>query len=164
MPINRIAATTRLLSFILVAMLFSVPVNGKAQSVPQSRGQTVYVPIYSHIYSGDKEMPLYLTAVCSIRNIDTDMSIIIDTVDYYDSEGKLLERYLNSALVIKPLASVRYLVKESDTKGGSGAKFIVRWKSELPVNAPLIEGVMIGTRMQQGISFVSRGIVIEERQ
>ena len=44
----------------------------------------------------------------------------------------------------------------------NGANFLVKWKSPTKVNPPLIEGVMIGTRSGQGISFVSRGQVIDE--
>ena len=60
-------------------------------------------------------------------------------------------------MTLKPLESVRYLVKESDMRGGSGANFIVKWKADVPVNRPIFEAVMIGTRGQQGISFTSRG-------
>jgi hypothetical protein len=51
---------------------------------------------------------------------------------------------------------------EGDTVGGSGANFLVKWQAKSKVNPPLIEGVMIGTRSGQGISFVSRGQVINE--
>jgi hypothetical protein len=127
-----------------------------------SSGQTVYVPIYSHIYSGDREHPFQLTAIVSIRNTDPRRTITVGTVDYYDTDGRLLRSYLDKPVVVKPLASVRYVVGESDKSGGSGAKFIVKWGSDKPLNPPIIEGVMIGTKMQQGISFVSRGQVIVE--
>jgi hypothetical protein len=39
----------------------------------------------------------------------------------------------------------------------------VRWKAEIPVNEPIIEGVMIGASGQQGISFTSRGVAIKEK-
>jgi hypothetical protein len=59
------------------------------------------------------------------------------------------------------MASTRYILTESDIAGGSGANFLVKWASKTNVNPPLIEGVMIGTRSGQGISFVSRGQVIK---
>ena len=64
---------------------------------------------------------------------------------------------------MKPLASTRYIVPESDRTGGSGANFIVRWEADTEVNKAIVEGIMIGTKMQQGISFVSRGQVIKEK-
>ena len=125
------------------------------------KGQTVYVPVYSHIYSGDREQPFYLAATLSIRNTDTTHAITITSVDYYDSEGKFLKHYQANALALKALATQRYVVPESDKSGGSGAKFIIRWQSDQPVAEPLIESVMISTKTQQGISFTSRGRVLE---
>jgi len=55
---------------------------------------------------------------------------------------------------------LRYIIPERDKSGGSGANFIVAWKSKTPVNPPIIESIMIGTQSQQGISFTSRGRVI----
>jgi len=125
-----------------------------------SQGQKVYVPIYSHIYSGDRENPFLLTAILSVRNIDPGHGITLTAVDYYDSDGKLLRRYLQKPVEIAALSSIRYVVAESDKKGGSGAKFIVDWRAASKVNPPILEGIMIGTKMQQGISFVSRGRII----
>ena len=127
-----------------------------------SRGQTVYVPIYSHIYSGDREHPFYLAATLSIRNTDQNYQITIIAIDYYDTTGKLIKKYLVTPIVLQARASTRYVVKESDKTGGSGANFIVKWKSVYNVNPPIIESVMIGTQIQQGISFTSRGQVIRE--
>lgn len=127
-----------------------------------SKGQTVYVPVYSHIYSGDREHPFDLTATLSIRNTDPKRTITILTVDYYDSKGKLLKKYLEGPVNLNPLATTRYIIKESDKSGGSGANFMVKWKSDIKVNAPIIESIMIGTKTQQGISFISRGRAIQE--
>ena len=48
-----------------------------AQGTGLFRGQTVYVPVYSHIYHGDKETPYYLAATVSIRNMDQSHSITV---------------------------------------------------------------------------------------
>ena len=49
----------------------------------------VYVPVYSHIYArGGK--PYLLEATLSLRNTDTDLSISIVRVDYFDTGGKLV--------------------------------------------------------------------------
>lgn len=153
--IFRFLPATLILAAILLAVL---PGSGRAAEL--ANGQTVYVSIYSHVYSGDRERPYLLTATLSLRNTDPDHAITILAADYYDSDGKLLKHYLEEPLVLPPLASSRVVVAESDRKGGSGAKFIVRWSAERKVNVPIIEGVMIGTAMQQGISFVTQGRVI----
>ncbi len=139
-------------------ILIAVSVTAKIVAAGElSAGQSVYVPIYSHIYSGDREHPFLLAAILSIRNIDPQHNITVIVVDYYDSDGNLLRKYLEQPVKLAPLASKRYVVGESDKSGGSGAKFIVKWKSPTKVNPPIVESVMIGTKMQQGISFVSRG-------
>ena len=135
---------------------------GAASEMLLSKGETIYVPVYSHIYSGDREHPFYLAATLSVRNTDPKHAITILSVDYYDSKGKLLRPYLENPIILKPLATTRYIIKESDKSGGSGANFIVKWKSDVKINAPIIESIMIGTKTQQGISFISRGRVIQE--
>ena len=141
-----------------------ITTDGQAASEIQlSKGQTVYVPIYSHIYVGDRERPFLLAATLSIRNTDPDDQITILSVDYHDSNGKLLRHYLKQPEQLNPMASTRYIVGESDKRGGSGANFLVKWKSASEVNEPIIEGVMIGTKTQQGISFLSRGRSIRNK-
>ena len=135
-----------------------------AGEIQLSRGQSVYVSIYSHIYSGIKARPFDLVAILSIRNTDIDQPVTILSVRYYDTEGKLLKEYLDQPLELKALASTRYIIKEDDKAGGSGANFIVKWQSNKKITPPIIEAVMIGTYSGQGISFVSRGQVIEEHQ
>jgi hypothetical protein len=152
------------ISFLL--LIFSIgimtPSGSSADDIRLSAGQTVYVPIYSHIYSGIKARPFDLAATLSIRNTNLKSSITLVSVKYYDTKGKLIKDYLEAPINLNALASTRYIITEDDKAGGSGANFIVVWKSEQEVNAPVIEGVMIGTHSGQGISFVSRGRVIKE--
>lgn len=158
---------TKLLSrcSLLVFAIFILsifPENSNALSVQRWLGQTVYVPVYSHIYADSrfKDKPFQLTAIISIRNTDRQNSLILEKVDYYDSHGKLLTHYLDKKTSVAPLASTRYIVPEANTLGGSGAKFLVSWSSENAITEPIIEGVMIGTKMQQGISFVTNSRVL----
>ncbi len=158
---------TKLLSrcSLLVFAIFILsifPGISKALVVQRWLGQTVYVPVYSHIYADSrfKDKPFQLTAIISIRNTDLNNSLILEKVDYYDSHGKLLTHYLDKETSVAPLASTRYIVPESDTLGGSGAKFLVSWSSKNAITEPIIEGVMIGTKMQQGISFVTNSQVL----
>lgn len=145
--------------FFLIGLTLMAP-SSPAQTL--SQGQLVYVPIYSHIYYGDRERTILLTGILSIRNTDPKHSITLLQVEYYNNDGKLLQKYINQPVTLGPLGSTRYIVKASDTAGGSGANFLVRWKASAPVNEPIMEGVMIGTSMGQGISFTSRGAAIKE--
>ena len=131
--------------------------------VPQplyADGQTIYVPVYSHIYIGDREKPFLLTVTLSIRNIDQRHQIRITSVDYYETQGKLLKKHLDKPVTLNPLESIRYVIPERDKTGGSGANFIVEWKSDEFVNSPIVEAIMIGAQSQQGVSFSSRGKAI----
>lgn len=134
---------------------------GTATADTRSNGHTVYVPVYSHIYSGNQARPFNLAATLSIRNTDLKESITISAVDYYNTAGKLVKRHLSTPLLLAPLSAKNFFVQEADTSGGSGASFLVRWSSARPANQPIIESVMIGTQTQQGISFTSRGQIIE---
>ena len=148
---------------ILILMLLQcmlLPAWG--QTLKTSRGQVVYIPVYSHIYSGDREQPFDLAVTVSIRNTDPENSLTLTAVDYYDSSGKLLKHYLDVPLDLQALASRRYVIGESDKLGGSGASFLVTWESTQALSPPILESIMIGTKNQQGISFVSRGQVIRE--
>lgn len=147
----------KILAAMLIVFIF-VPLTIYAEGkIELSDGQKIYVPAYSHIYSGDRERPFLLTVTLSIRNINPNHSIRIVQADYYETLGKLLKKYVERPVVLKPLESIRYVVPESHRTGGSGANFIVTWKSDRPVNAPIVESIMIGAAGQQGISFTSRG-------
>jgi len=125
-------------------------------------GQTIYVPVYSHVYLHNKHKRL-LGATLSIRNTDQNDAIVVTGVRYYDTEGKLLETYVDKAHALGPLASMDFVVDQVDQRGGSGANFIVEWVSERKVNPPIVEAVMIGVTGTQGLSFIGAGRVIATR-
>jgi len=145
--------------FLFICFFSSLPLQAE-EKIGLSDGQTIYVPAYSHIYSGDRERPFLLTVTLSIRNIDPGDQIKITTVDYYETQGKFLKKYLDKPVILNPLESIRYIIPERDKSGGSGASFIVGWESDKFVNPPVVESIMIGTESQQGVSFTSRGQVI----
>lgn len=128
-----------------------------------SRGQVVYVPVYSHIYIGNRERPFLLAVTLSIRNTDLNHAMVVKRAAYYNSQGKLLEEYINTPVALEKMSATRFVVHESDKAGGSGASFLVEWESEKPISPPIIESVMIGAKTQQGISFTSRGRVLQEK-
>ncbi len=150
------------IGLVALLLLLLVPAMLPADDEPPlSTGQTVYVPAYSHIYSGNREQPFLLTITLSIRNIDPNHSISISKVDYYETQGKRLKQYLEKPAILNALESTRYIIPQKDKSGGSGANFIVVWNAQKAVNPPIIETVMIATQSQQGISFTSRGQAIK---
>lgn len=145
---------------IMVALLclLAMAVPARAESPEQSAGQLVYVPAYAHIYYGNANMPFYLTVTLSVRNTNLDKPITVTTLEYYDTAGTLMKRFLDKPVVLTPLETMEIVIQEKGKEGGSGDNFLVRWKASQPVNPPIIEAVMIGTASGQGISFTSRGV------
>jgi hypothetical protein len=132
-------------------------------AVQLSRGQRLYVPIYSHIYFRTEEQIINLAATVSIRNTDPDRSIVLSTVDYIDNDGALVRRYLQRPRRLEPMASTSVTVEESDAAGGLGANFLVEWEAAQPVHTPVVESIMISTQSSLGISFTSPARVLDER-
>ena len=156
--------TDRLLpALFLLASLLAPCTQVYAAAISKWLSQTVYIPVYSHISADDRYRgtPFLLTVTLSIRNADPNKPITLKSVNYYGSKGELLQKYLEKQIVIAPLGSAEYIVPESETKGGAGAKFLVEWEASNEVIEPIIESIMIGTKLQQGISFISTGRVIK---
>ncbi len=125
-----------------------------------SSGETLYVPVYSNVYSGPKATPFQLATMLSIHNVDPRYSITILKVDYHDSTGKFIESYLKKPMYLKPFSHTFFYLKEYDTRGGPGANFIVKWRAEKKANQPIVKALMYGARA--GISFTSTGQIIRE--
>lgn len=123
-------------------------------------GQTVYVPVYSHIFHQDGSRELDLTATLSIRNTDPERALTVTEVGYYDSAGRLVRRYVEQPISLGPLASEAFVIEGRDRTGGVGANFLVEWHAAAEVSVPLVEAVMISTAQGQGVSLVSRGEVV----
>ncbi|AEB09684.1 DUF3124 domain-containing protein [Desulfobacca acetoxidans] len=147
-------------ALLILSGWLSVPLPADTRS--PSKGQLVYVPVYSHIYYGDKMHSFNLGITLSLRNTETTRPIEIVSVKYYDENGKLVRDYVPPAVTLEPLAAVRFHVRESDVSAGSEACFLVRWRAPQKVSPPVIEGLMIGTLLNQGISFTATGRVLEE--
>ena len=96
----------------------------------------------------------------SIRNLDPDNNIVVNTVRYYDTDGKLLKED-NLARTLTPLASTDVFIEFKDDTGGTGAKFIVVWQADVPVNPPIIESVNTHFTGTQLTAFLSRGRLIK---
>ena len=157
----------------LIAALFSItatttlltgppPAWSAATEIRLAKGQTVYVPVYSNVFSGPRKRPLLLATTLSIRNTDRTAAFKVTAIDYYDTDGKLVRRHLERPAVVAPMATHYVHLEEKDKAGGFGANFIVRWQADREINTPIIECVMIGATGGQGISFVSPGQEIRE--
>ncbi len=130
------------------------------QAMSLSKGQTLYVPVYSHIYWGPKPRAFDLACTLSIRNVDPQVAITLTSVDYFNTDGKKIRSFLGKPVQVLPLGTKEYYIEETDKSGGSGASFLVKWTAGKDTNPPIVECVMIGVESSQGVSFTSRGRVL----
>lgn len=140
-----------------------------AQAIPEkSKGQLLYLPIYSHIWFGDldakgKPGTLMVSALVSIRNVSPSGSIRVTSAQYYDTGGKKLKQYLGAPVTINPMGTHELYIPKSDSAGGSGANFLIAWQSDAPVNPPIVEAIhaeVLGTR---SLAFATTARVIDAK-
>ncbi|MBC7813216.1 MAG: DUF3124 domain-containing protein [Burkholderiales bacterium] len=125
-------------------------------------GQIVYVPAYGEIYNGDGLQAMQLAVTLAIHNSDTDAPIIIQSVQYFDTDGNLVRDYISDPVEISPLATTGFVVESGDNSGGWGSNFLVEWGAEQPVYEPVIEAIMISTQGTHGVSLISTGRVVHQ--
>ncbi len=123
--------------------------------------QLLYVPVYSHIY-GIGGKPYLLETTLSIRNTDMANPIVVSSVSYYNTGGKLVKRHLANPRRLEPLATMEFLVEDKDTTGGSGANFIVEWYAEQEVSLPMIEAVMVSIGDGHSFAFARPAMILRE--
>jgi hypothetical protein len=155
---------------LLPFMMFWLPSFVLAQeSVPLSNGQSLYLPIYSHLYHGDvhpktgKPSETLVSTHVSIRNTDPKASFRITSARYYNTDGKLLREYLTQPQSVPPLGTYELYVPRSDSSGGSGANFIIEWTAERPINVPLVEALHADIREARTLIFVTTARPIQVR-
>ncbi|MFK4763192.1 DUF3124 domain-containing protein [Desulfobaculum sp. SPO524] len=152
------------MTFALVALcvLFTASAFA-AERLGASKGQSVYVPVYSHVYHGAKNRAVQMTTMVSIRNTNRREDITLTAVRYYDTKGHLVRSYVREPIVIPSMATQEFIVSLKDTTGGSGANFIVEWEAATRVSNPVVEALMLSTESSLGISFVRPGRILSEK-
>jgi hypothetical protein len=161
----------RLLSRPLVALaLYCLTTLAAAQDAPpRSAGQSLYLPIYSHLYHGDvnprtgKPSETLVSTHVSIRNTDPALAVTIISARYYNTDGKLLREFLAKPQAIPPLGTFELYVPRSDSSGGSGANFIIDWTADKPANPPLVEALHADIREARTLLFVTTARPIQTR-
>ena len=121
---------------------------------------SVYLSVYSQIYSLSEHRTHDLTATISMRNINLKDTVYISKADYYGTSGRLIKSYLQDDIFLKPMETLEIVIKEVDKSGGTGANFVFEWQAGDSAHAPYFEAVMISTSGQQGLSFTTQGIEI----
>ena len=153
----------------LGAILISLAHLCNAGEAVLSKGQTLYLPIYSHLWHGDRVdqgRPLknQVSALVSIRNTSLKTPIKVMSARYYSTEGKLISEYFPSPKVIKAMGTLELFVERKESVGGSGANFMIQWESATPTNPPVIEAVHAEIRGSQTYTFITQARVVQADQ
>jgi hypothetical protein len=118
------------------------------------------VPAYSHIdREGGREILFAITL--SVRNVDPSATIELTHVEYHDTSGQRVRRYLREPRRLEPLETAEFSVDTFDETGGSGANFLVYWEGPSDAHPLLTETVMIGHVGAGYVAFTSRGVELE---
>lgn len=116
----------------------------------------LYVPAHSSLLIRDGNTRLDLSVTLSIQNTSEKL-LVVERIDYFNAAGELINRYLPSAIALKPYGAIQIVVPEQDVRGGLGANFIVDWSSPETIDEPFVEAIMMGGPGSQGYSFASTG-------
>lgn len=130
------------------------------QAVARSTGQSLYLPVYSHIWHGEMDKKgeptrALLSVSVSIRNTDLARPIRILSAQYYDTDGRKLREYVPAPRGVAPMGTLEIFVPRSDDTGGSGANFVIVWKADAPASPPLVEGVHASLQAGRSVAFVT---------
>lgn len=154
---------------IAAAVLFAASSLVAAQQAapPLVSNQLLYLPVYSHVMHGDVDRQgnpqrALLSAQVSIRNTDPARPIRLVSAKYFDTTGKLVREHVPAPKTIAPLATFELYVPRSDDTGGSGASFVIQWRSDEPVNAPAVEAVHVLMTASRTLAFITTARPIQQ--
>lgn len=151
------------------ALVISASATALAQTaLPLTNGQTLYLPIYSHLYHGDpdssgKPQEVLVSAHVSIRNTDNRTPLKVISARYFDTEGRMLKEYVPQAQTVAPMGTLELFVPYKDVSGGSGANFVITWTAETRINPPLVEALHSDIRASRALVFVTAARAIQPR-
>ena len=134
--------------------------SANQQAPIRSTGQSLYLPVYSHIWHGEMDRKgeptrALMSVSVSIRNTDPARPIRILSAQYYDTDGRKLREYVPAPRSVAPMGTFEIFVPRSDDTGGSGANFDIVWKSDAPAGLPLVEGVHASLQAGRSVAFVT---------
>lgn len=150
------------LATLLPFFLFLAQPATAQEELPLSKGQTVYLPVYSHINHGNldrkgKPDKVLLSALISIRGTDPKRPFRVTSARYYNTEGKLLREFVARPVTVPSMGTLELFVERHDESGGSGANFVIVWEADSAINVPLIEAVHANIEGARSVVFTTQG-------
>jgi hypothetical protein len=121
------------------------------------------VPAYSTLPTHNPQRAALLSVLLSVRNVDSSATGRLTHVDYFDTSGHRVRRYLDRPRELRPLETAEFSVSSLDATGGSGANFLVYWEGPSDAHPLLTEAVMVGHLAGGQVAFTSRGVELDRR-
>ena len=135
------------------------PIEGAVP--PAALEGTTYVPVYSTLYLGDREVQAGMAVTLSVRNTSPDRELVVHRIEYYDTAGEVTLRLADRPHAVPAMATAEFLIDRDDPVGGTGANYLVAWSVPAGGSAPLVEAVMVGRLGSMSISLVGRGVTLD---
>jgi hypothetical protein len=105
-----------------------------------------------------KKVKRHQKVLLKVRNTSFTDSIYLSRVDYYNSQGILLNSSIDSALLIKPMATGEIMVKSRQLKD-TVDNLIVQWHSNSTLK-PIVQAITIDNRNR--VVMNEEGIVLSD--
>ncbi|WP_412481075.1 DUF3124 domain-containing protein [Azonexus sp. IMCC34839] len=155
------------LAVAAVSLSFVTSIVAAQEVRPLVKGQTLYLPIYSHMLYGNlgkagKASYVLLSALVSIRNTDAKRPLRVLSARYFDTHGKLLGERVPTPVLIPPLGTLELFVELNDASGGSGANFIIKWDAEQTINPPLVESLHANMDGGKAVIFMTQSVPVTD--
>jgi hypothetical protein len=116
-----------------------------------------YVPVYSSVAMSQGKVRADFSVTLSVHNASEIRPLVIKRIAYFDTTGRMVESYLKSPIAIKPFSTVEVFIPTTDTRGGTGANFVVDWAATGEIAEPAVEALMVGSVGPGHYAFISQG-------
>jgi hypothetical protein len=116
-----------------------------------------YVPVYSSVSMSQGKLRADFSATLSVHNASEAKPLVLKRIAYFDTAGKMVESYLKSPIALKPFATIEVFIATTDTRGGTGANFVVDWAAAGEIAEPVVEALMVGSVGAGHYAFITQG-------
>ena len=116
-----------------------------------------YVPVYSSVSMSQGKLRADFSVTLSVHNASETKPLVLKRIAYFDTSGKMVENYLKAPIALKPFATIEVFIAATDTRGGTGANFVVNWAAPNEIAEPAVEALMVGSVGPGHYAFISQG-------
>ena len=116
-----------------------------------------YVPVYSSVSMSQGKLRADFSVTLSVHNASETRPLVLKRIAYFDTSGKIVENCIKSPIALKPFSTIEVFVATTDTRGGTGANFVVDWAAAGEIAEPAVEALMVGGVGSGDYAFISQG-------